>query len=31
MKLIKPSVEWFPQEATLEGAKKLIEVGGRTC
>ncbi len=31
MKLIKPSVEWLPQEPTLEGAKKIIEIAGRTC
>lgn len=31
MKLIKPSVEWLPQEATLDGAKRLIELAGRTC
>ena len=31
MKLIKPSVEWLPQEPTLDGAKKLIEIAGRTC
>ena len=31
MELIKPNVEWLPQEATLDGAKKLIEIAGRTC
>ena len=31
MQLIEPSVEWLPQEPTLEGAKKIIEVAGRTC
>ena len=31
MKLIKPNIEWLPQEPTLEGAKKIIEVAGRTC
>ena len=31
MKFVKPSVEWLPQEPTLDGAKKLIEIAGRTC
>ena len=31
MKFVKPSVEWLPQEPTLEGAKKIIEIAGRTC
>ena len=31
MKLVKPSVEWLQQEPTLEGAKKIIEIAGRTC
>ena len=31
MRLVKPSVEWLQQEPTLEGAKKMIEIAGRTC
>ena len=31
MKLVKPSVEYIPQEPTLEGAKKIIEIAGRVC
>ena len=31
MKLVKPKVEFIPQEPTLDGAKKQIEIGGRIC
>ena len=31
MRLIKPSVELMPQEPTLIGAFKQIELAGRTC
>lgn len=31
MKLIKPSVEWLPQTPNIDGAKRIIEIAGRTC
>ena len=31
MRLVKPSVEWLQQEPTLEGAKRMVEIGGKTC
>ncbi len=31
MRLIKPSCEVIPQENTLEGVYKMIELAGRTC
>lgn len=31
MKLVKPNVRFIPQEPTLKGAKKIIEIAGRIC
>ena len=31
MRLVKPSVEFIPQEPALKGAKRIIEIAGRIC